>query len=40
VLSDPEYGQALDAGGLFAAALHAARAVLRAEMPVLPGTRK
>ena len=40
VLADPEYGQALDAGGVFAAALRAAEAVLRADMPVLPGTRK
>lgn len=37
VLSDPEYGQALDAGGVFAAALRAAEAVLRAGVP---GTRK
>jgi hypothetical protein len=29
VLSDPEYGQALDAGGVFAEALRAAEAVLR-----------
>ena len=40
VLSDPEYGQALDAGGVFAEALRAAEAVLRAGAPVLPGTRK
>ena len=37
VLSDPEYGQALDAGGVFAQALRAAQAVLRAGVPV---TRK
>jgi len=29
VLSDPEYGQALDAGGVFAEALRAAEAALR-----------
>ena len=40
VLSDPEYGQALDAGGVFAEALRAAEAVLRAGVPVLPGTHK
>jgi hypothetical protein len=40
VLADPEYGQALDAGGVFAAALRAAQAARRAGMPVLPGTRK
>ena len=39
VLSDPEYGQALDAGGVFAEALRAAEAVLRAGVPVLPGTQ-
>jgi hypothetical protein len=33
VLSDPEYGRALDAGGVFAAALRAAEAVLRAGVP-------
>jgi len=38
VLSDPEYGQALDAGRVFAEALRAAE-VLRAGLP-LPGTRK
>ena len=37
VLSDPEYGRALDAGGVFAAALRAAEAVLCAGVP---GTRK
>ena len=37
VLSDPEYGQALDAGGVFAQALRAAEAVLRA---AVPGTRR
>jgi hypothetical protein len=40
VLSDPEYGQALDAGGVFAEALRAAGAVLCAGVPVLPGTHK
>ena len=40
VLSDPEYGQALDAGGVFAEALRAAEAVLRAGAPAVPGTRK
>ena len=40
VLADPEYGQALDAGGVFAAALRAAETALRAGMPGLPGTRK
>jgi hypothetical protein len=40
VLSDPEYGRALDAGGVVAEALRAAQAVLRAGVPVLPGTRK
>ncbi len=40
VFSDPEYGQALDAGGVFAEALRAAEAVLRAGVPVLPGTHK
>jgi hypothetical protein len=40
VLSDPEYGQALDAGGVFAEALRVAEAVLRAGVPVLPGTHK
>lgn len=40
VLSDPEYGQALDAGGVFAEALRAAEAVLRAGVPVLPGRHK
>jgi hypothetical protein len=40
VLADPEYGRALDAGGVFAAALRAAEAALGAGMPVLPGTRK
>ena len=40
VLADPEYGQALDAGGVFAAALRAAGAARRAGMPVLAGTRK
>jgi hypothetical protein len=38
VLADPEYGQALDAGGVLAEALRAAEAVLRAGVPVLPGT--
>ena len=38
VLADPEYGQALDAGGVFAAALRAAEAALRPGMPVVPGT--
>ena len=33
VLSDPEYGQALDAGGVIAEALRAAGAVLRAGVP-------
>jgi hypothetical protein len=37
VLSDPEYGQALDAGGVFAEALRAAETVLRAAVPVSPG---
>lgn len=40
VLNDPEYGRALDAGGVFAEALRAAEAALRAGMPGLPGTRK
>ena len=40
VLSDPEYGQALDAGGVFTEALRAAEAVLRANALVLPATRK
>jgi len=40
VLSDPEYGRALDAGGVFAGALRAAEAVLRGGVPGLPGTRK
>ena len=40
VLGDREYGQALDAGGVFVEALRAAEAVLRAGMPVMPGTRK
>ena len=40
VLSDPEYGQALDAGGVFAEALRAAEAVLRAGVPVLPASHK
>jgi len=40
VLSDFEYGQALDAGGLFAGALRAAEAVLGAGVPVLPAARK
>jgi hypothetical protein len=40
VLSDPEYGQALDAGGVIAAALRAAEAVLRAGVPVAPGAHK
>ena len=40
VLRDPEYGQALDAGGVFAAALRAAEAALRAGVPVLPGAHK
>lgn len=40
VLGDPEYGQALDAGGVFAEALRAAEAVLRAGVPGLPGTHK
>lgn len=40
VLSDPEYGRALDAGGMLAEALRAAEAVLRAGVPVVPGTRK
>jgi hypothetical protein len=40
VLSDLEYGRALDAGGVFAEALHAAEAVLRADGPVSPGTHK
>ena len=33
VLSDPEYGRALDAGGVLAEALRAAEAVLRAGVP-------
>jgi hypothetical protein len=37
VLSDPEYGRALDAGGVLAEALRAAQAALRAGVPV---TRK
>jgi hypothetical protein len=37
VLSDPEYGRALDAGGVLAEALRAAEAVLRAGVP---GTHK
>ena len=40
VLGDPEYGQALDAGGVFAEALRAAEALLGADALVLPGTRK
>ena len=40
VLADPGYGQALDAGGVFAAALRAAEAVLRGGVPGLPGTHK
>ena len=40
VLRDPEYGQALDAGGVFAGALRAAEALLGADVLVLPGTRK
>jgi hypothetical protein len=40
VLSDLEYGQALDAGGLFARALRAAEAVLGAGVPALPAARK
>ena len=40
VLADPEYGQALDTGGVFAGALRAAEAVLRAGVPVSPGTHK
>ena len=40
VLGDPEYGRALDAGGVFAEALRAAEAVLRAGVPVLPGMHK
>ena len=37
VLRDPEYGRALDAGGVLAEALRAAEAVLRAGVP---GTHK
>jgi hypothetical protein len=40
VLGDREYGQALDAGGVFVEALRTAETVLRAGMPVMPGTRK
>jgi hypothetical protein len=40
VLSDLEYGQALDAGGVFAAALRAARAAGSAGGPDLPGAHK
>ena len=40
VLSDPEYGRALDAGAMLAEALRAAEAVLRAGVPALPGSRK
>jgi len=40
VLGDLEYGQALDAGGVFAEALRAAGAAVRAGVPVLPGTHK
>jgi len=39
VLGDPEYGQALDAGSVFAEALRAAEALLRVG-PVLPDMRK
>ena len=40
VLGDAEYGQALDAGGVLFEALRAAQAVLRAGVPVLPGSHK
>jgi len=40
VLSDPEYRQALDAGRVFAEALRAAEAVLRAGLPALPDKHK